>query len=66
MGTDDALSTVTELRTAAFDLLEAATDQSAAGGPVAAAIDHLQVVANELGAVEELAALDDWPRPVCA
>jgi hypothetical protein len=61
MTTEIALS-VTELRRAAFDLLEATADEnSLSGSAVSAAIEHLQTVANELGMVEELLRHADRP-----
>jgi hypothetical protein len=49
----DTLASVTELRSAAFALLEETADRGS-GAVVSACVDHLQVVANELGAVEAL------------
>ena len=46
---------VTDLRSAAFELLEAAAHREPAiGGSVSEVVDRLQLVANELGAVERL------------
>ena len=58
MATGDSLATVTQLRSAAFELLDA----TARRGPdalVSACVDHLQRVANELGRVEELLGRTD-------
>lgn len=64
MSTETALRSVTELRSAAFDLLQSAADRrSGSGLDLAAAVAHLQVVANELGVVEELLRDADRPTP---
>ena len=53
------LKSVTELRAAAFDLLEETAHRGPeVGGCVSEAVDRLQVVANELGAIEELLGED--------
>ena len=60
MGTGDTLTTVTQLRSAAFDLL-AATTRRGPDALVSECVDHLQAAANELGRVEELLGRSDRP-----
>lgn len=57
------LKSVTELRAATFDLLEETAHRvPEVGGSISEAVDRLQLVANELGAIEALLG-EDQPLP---
>ncbi|HZO35450.1 MAG TPA: hypothetical protein VFB41_01095 [Solirubrobacteraceae bacterium] len=56
------LDAVTDLRASAFDLLEKVAHDDPGAVRVAETVDHLQVVANELGVIEALIC-DAEPMP---